>query len=245
MEHDVRYDAIFEWGMTAPQTEAYKLAVLYEQEFLKLFQGTEEIDGQGFRRNTIPKKGDPRKSDLFRQCWALRRETRGLLTAETYPNYIKANLLIIKLNRGHVEPKVMRGDKAWVRWKVWERWYTQKLAEKSAAAPPPSISTTNPKVIAEIDRTKKFLFEKCEGEPTAERIQGFIEAGFFKLWIMTGKLSPYYVMMSPYAANDINKLALACSFDPMVYRDKITAEVKDYFNYEFSHEFSGQRTVLN
>lgn len=52
----MRYDAIFEWSMTSPETEAFKLACLYEQEFVKLFGGTEDIDGQGFRRNTIPKQ---------------------------------------------------------------------------------------------------------------------------------------------------------------------------------------------
>ena len=69
MENEqVRYDAIFEWNMSAMEIEAYKLAVLYEQEFVKLFGGTEDIDGQVFRRNSIPKRGDPRKSDIFRQC---------------------------------------------------------------------------------------------------------------------------------------------------------------------------------
>jgi len=243
MEQDMRYDAIFEWNMTAPETEAFKLAVLYEQEFSKLFGGTEDIDGQGFRRNTIPKRGDPRKSDLFRQCWKLRRETRGLLTGEQYVNYVKANLAILKINKSHISPNAICGDKAWIRWKVWERWYTQKMSDKSCVPPIPSVSTTDPKIIREIDRTKKFLFEKCDGEPSSEKIRGFMENGFFKLWIVSGKASIYYVMMSPYAQPFIVDLAKSCSFDPLVFREKITSEVRDYFHYEFSYEFSRVRVI--
>jgi hypothetical protein len=245
MENEqVRYDAIFEWNMSAMEVEAYKLAVLYEQEFVKLFGGTEDIDGQVFRRNSIPKRGDPRKSDIFRQCWKLRRETRGLLTPEQYVNYVKANLAILKINKAAPSPNSICGDKAWIRWKVWERWYTQKLSDKSCVAPIPSVSTTDPKIIREIDRTKKFLFEKCEGEtPSSEKIRTFIENGFFKLWIFSGKASIYYVMMSPYTQPYISDLAEACSFDPVLYREKITSEVRDYFHYEFSHEFARTGSV--
>lgn len=237
MEKDMRYDAIFEWSMTEPEVEAYKLAVLYEREFLKTFSGTQDLDGQGFRINTIPKRGDPRKSEIFRQCWRLRRETRGLLTTEQYEHYVKANLAILKINKAYVAPNVICGDKAWIRWKVWERWYRQKCGDKSATAPAPSVSTTDPKIIRDIDRTKKFLFEKCEGEPTSEKIKTFLENGFFKIWIASGKLSIYYVMMSPYTQTYIKELSQVCCFDPLVYSSKITSEVKNYFQAEFAHEF--------
>ena len=238
----MRYDAIFEWNMTPPETEAFKLAVLYEREFLKQFSGTDDLQGQWFRMNTIPKKGDPRKSNLFRHCWQLRRETRGLLNSEQYENYIKANMLILKLNHAHVSPNVICGDGAWIRWKVWERWYNQKMAEKNDVSPPPSVSSTDPKLVREIDRTKKFLFEKSEGEaPSSSTINMFVENGFFKLWIATGKVSIYYVMMSPYMKKFIEKFSKECSFDPLVYQEKITSEVKDYFNHEFKYEFSGNQ----
>ncbi len=232
-----RYDAVFEWSMTPPEVEAYKLAILYEKEFIETFSGTEQIDGQDYRRNTIPKRGDPRKSDLFHQCWRLRRETRGLLTPEQYKNYVKANLTILKINKAYVAPNTLCGDKAWIRWKVWERWYSQKMSDKAAVAPIPSVNTTDPKVIREIDRTKKFLFEKCEGEPTCEKIRQFLENGFFKFWISSGKVSTYYVMMSPYAQPYIKSLAEACTFDPLLFQQKLTSEVRDYFHHEFSHEF--------
>lgn len=231
----VRHDAIFEWNMTPPEVAAYKLAVLYEEEYSKIFKG--EMDGQSFRRNTIPKRGDPRKSNLFRYCWKLRRETRGLLEPEQYRQYIRANLTILKLNKAHVEPNGVCGDKAWIRWKVYERWYKNKLADKNAIAPPPSISSTNPKVIKEIDQTKKFLFEKCDGEVTKEKINKFIKDGFFKFWIMTGKVTNFYVVLSPFLENHKEGLAKSCEFDLTLVRQRITNEVKDYFRYEYVHEF--------
>lgn len=235
----MRYDAIFEWNMSQPEIEAYKLAVLYEKEFLKQF--SEIVEGEAvkdFRRNTLPKRGDPRKSDLFRHCWKLRRETRGLLTPEQYENYVKANLLILKINKSYVAPNSICGDKAWVRWKVWERWYNQKLHEKNSVVPQPSVSTTDPKIIREIDRTKKFLFEKCDGSPTSEKIKSFLENGFFKFWIASGKVSTYYAVLSPYLAPFLKKLSEECSFDVSLFNEKVTSEVRDYFKYEFNHEFS-------
>ena len=238
----MRYDAIFEWKMSPPEITAYKMAVLYETEYLKTFAGTGDFN---FKENTIPRKGDPRKSFLFKQCWKLCRETRGLLNAEQYQNYIRANLMILKINKSRVSSNAICGDKAWIRWKVWERWYAQKLGDKASVAPPPSISTTDPKIIREIDRTKKFLFEKCDGEPTLNKIQDFLDKGFFKLWIAGGKVSIYYVMLSSYTKNHIDKLAEICSFDPLVFKQQITKEVKDYFNYEFKHESDGNRILNN
>lgn len=241
----MRYDAIFQWNMNQLEAEAFKIAIFYEEEFMKLFAGTKEVDGQGIRRNTIIKKGDPRKSDLFRQCWRLRRETRGLLTDSQYLAYIKANLMILKSHKSHISPNCICGDKAWIRWKVWERWYNRKESEKNCVAPPPSVSTTDPKIIREIDRTKKFLFEKCEGSPTLEKISTFIENGFFKLWLASGKVSIYYAIMSPYVQKHIEELSKICSFDVSLYKEKITLEVKDYFNHEFMHEFEQNRVFSN
>lgn len=232
----MRYDAIFEWGMTPIEVEAYKLACLYEQEFLKLYKGSDDLDGQGYRRNTLPKRGDPRKSNLYRYCWKLRRETRGLLTPEQYQTYVVANLTILQMNNAHVEPNAICGDKAWVRWKLWDRWMREKLAEKSAVVTP--IKGANPKILKDIDKTKKFLFEKCEGKPTYEKIKGFLDSGFFKMWVASGKVSPYYVIMSSYTKEHIQDLSQTCSFDPRLLQEKATKEVRAYFKEEFAHEDS-------
>lgn len=240
----MRHDAIFQWGMSPAEAAAYKLAVLYEEEFHKVCKDG-EIDGRTYRCNTIPKRGDPRKSNLFRYCWKLRRETRGLLQPEEYRLYIRANLTIIQMNKGHIEPNAICGDKAWIRWKVYERWYKNKLADINHGTPPPSTTGVSPRIIREIDKTKKFLFEKTEGDPTAEKIQGFVETGIMKLWVMTGKVSKYYVVLSPWVQTccDLDPYCESCGFDPTLIREKTTQEVRDYFNYEHRHEFGSQSNL--
>lgn len=232
-------EAILDWNMTSEEGAVFHIALLYEQEYRKFF--TDDADGQGFRRNSLPRRGDPRKSNLYRQCWRFRRETRGLIETTEYRNYIRANMFIIKHHKGHVEPNCITGDKAWIRYKVWKRRYDVKMAELNAVAPPPSVSTTDPKIIAEIDKTKKFVFEKCSGEiPTFDKVKQFIDAGMFKLWLATGKISPYYVTLSPFVAKacDVTDLISVCSSSVGVIREKTTQQVKDYFAHEYSYEFA-------
>lgn len=230
------YDAIFQWNMTNEEVEAYKLAVCYEKEYRRLFGET--ADGQAIRRNSLPRRSDPRKSNLFRHCWRMRRETRGLLESSEYRNYIVGNLTILQIQKGLVQPNVICGDKAWVRYKVWKRKYDAKLAEAGAIAPPPSTSTTSPKLIQQIDKTKKWLFERCDGAATFDKIKDFIDKGVFRFWVMTGKVSQYYVVLSPFVtkATDVDQFAEACGFSAALMRERCTQEVKDYFSHEYRHE---------
>lgn len=237
---DVNYTSpIFEWDMTPQEVEAYRLAVIYDQEFRKEFGAT--ADGMMVRMNTIPKRGDPRKSYLFKHCWKLRRETRGLVEEHEYPLYIRANLQVLKINKARIEPNGICGDKAWIRWRMWKRWYDEKMSDTAAEAPSPSVSTTDPKLIREIDGTKKFMFERCEGEPTRDKIKTFVENGFFKLWVASGKVCHTYVVLSPFVAKscDLKKLAADCSFSIDLAKQFITEEVEKYFKHEFKHEYAG------
>lgn len=234
---NLRLETILEWKMTLEESEVFHIALVYEQEYKRMFTG--EVDGQSFRRNSLPRRSDPRRSNLFRQCWKLRRETRGLIEQYEYKNYIRANIFIIKANGGHVEPNCITGDKAWIRYKVWKRRYDQKMADIGAQAPPPSVSTTSPKIIVEIDRTRKFLFEKCDGDPTFEKIDKFVKDGVFKLWVATAKISPYYLTLSPFIDRTKCKdtLFCFCNSSESLIRDKLTKEIKDYFIHEYRHEY--------
>jgi hypothetical protein len=229
-------ETILEWKMSLEEGEVFHIALTYEHEYKRIF--AEESDGQAIRRNSLPRRSDPRRSNLYRQCWKLRRETRGLIEQHEYKNYIHANLFIIKINGGHVEPNCITGDKAWIRYKVWKRRYDQKMADIGAQIPPPSVSTTNPKIIAEIDRTRKFLFEKCDGSPTFEKIKKFIESGVFRLWVATSRVSPYYLTLSPFVekTNLKDSLFSVCNSSEALIREKITQEIKDYFNHEYKYE---------
>lgn len=222
--------------MSPVEGEVFHIAMIYEQEYRKAYG--DQIDGISFRRNSMPRRGDPRKSNLFRNCWKLRRETRGLLEQTEYRNYIRANLFIIKSYSGHVEPNCITGDKAWIRYKVWKRRYDAKIAEANCQIPV-KPTTTDPRVFAEIDKTKKFLYEKCEGTPTFEKLIKFIDMGYFKLWVATGKISPYYLELSPVVLKSQNKQQLfsICTFSESIMQEKITEEIKEYFKKEYGYEF--------
>lgn len=232
-----KYNAIFEWNMKNDEIEAYKIAICYENEILKIFGKT--MNGSDLRKNSLPKRNDPRKSNLFRYCWKLLRETRGLLEPHEYKNYIIGNLKILEIQKAYIGPNAICGDKAWIRYKVWKRMFDAKMAEVSAIAPPPSVSTTDPKIIQQIDRTKKFIFERCEGTPSFEKVKKFFDDGILKFWVMTSKISIYYLMMSPWISKtiDLEKFATECAFSSFLYKSKITTEVKNYFSYEFKHEY--------
>jgi hypothetical protein len=237
LEKKLILQTILAYNMSVEEGEVFHIALTYEQEYRKLF--ALEADGQSIRRNSIPLRTDPRRSNLFRQCWKLRRETRGLIEQAEYRSYIRANLFIIKANKGHIEPNCVTGDKSWIRYKVWKRRYDQKMAEISEKTPPPSVSTTSPKIIMEIDRTKKFLFERCEGQPTYDKILKFVENGFFRLWVTTGKISSFYLVLSPFIEKT-NKKGLLFTYSTsseVLVLEKITQEIKNYFKHEYSYEF--------
>lgn len=217
--------------MTPEEAEVFSYASLYVKEFKKIFGS--HCDGETIRRNSLPKRNDPRKSSLFKHCWKMRRETRGLLESHEYKNYIYANLLIIKINKGYIQPNCICGDKAWVRYKVWKRFFDQKNNETTATL---STSIMNPAILADIDRTKKFLFEKCSGEVNKEKIINFINKGSFRSWVASGKVCMYYIVLSPFLA-DIDKDTFVLNSSIKLIQEKITKEIKNYFENEFKHEF--------
>lgn len=236
--NQVRLAAIVDWKMKPSEGDAYRLAVMYETEFLRMFRGSTEVNGQVYKRNTIPQKTDPRKSYLFRHCWKLRRETRGLLKEEEYKLYIIANLQILKINNARIDPIAICGNKAWIRWKMWKRWYDKKSNEVNADAAP-SVDGVDPRIIKQIDKTKKFIFETYGGEPTFEKINESIKMGSFKIWVKMNKVSLFYVVLSPFVSKscDIDKMAKECFFDKKLINNKLSQQIIDYFRHEYNHEF--------
>lgn len=226
-----KYYAVYEYKMDKNEEQAFRIAVTWDDLIKKLFPDR--------KITTLPKKGDPRKSTIFKYCWKLLRETRGLLSEDEYKLYISANLTIIKLNNGRVDPNVLCGDKAWVRWKVWKRWYDRKEAERNDTPPPPSVTSTDPKIVHDLDRTKRFLFEKCDGIPSVDKLKTIREQGSLKMWVMSNKISPFYLLLSPFISKlyDEQSLEEEMKIDLTLYREKVSEAVKKFFEYEFKHEF--------
>jgi hypothetical protein len=225
-----KYAAIIDFQMNEHESKAYKLAVIWEEETKKMFP--EE------KLARLPQKSDPRKCTLFKYCWKLMRETRGLLKDQEYKLYIMGNLQILRANRGRIEPNALCGDKAWIRWLVWKKMYDKKVAEINQATMPPELNIP-PQVQKEISCTKRFLFEKFEGEPTIEKLQTTIDRGNIRMWVKSGKISMYYLVLSPWIDKTIglDKMEKDYGFDASVYKSKMTPSILDYFKNEFKHEY--------
>ena len=223
------FDAILEWNMTTEEAEAFRIAKLWEKEVDKITSKSLK-NPEWYRRNRLPRRSDPRNSNLFRYCWKLRRETRGLLEEEEIPLYITANLTVLKSHNAYIEINTLCGDKAWIRWKIWKRLYDEKMAQINHNEAPPICDS---KLTRELLRTKKFIYERCDGEPCASKIKEFIDEGVFKVWVLQGKISIFYLVLSSYTKPYLDKLAEECPFDPKLYQNKLTEDVVKFFDYEF------------
>ncbi len=228
-----KLDTIFEWNMSVPEAETYRIALIWEQEVEKIAPPYEK-NSEWHRKNHLPKRGDPRKCSLFKHCWKFRRLTKGLLKEEEIRLYIIANLTVLKANNAYMEANVLCGDVAWIRWKIWKRHFDKKMAEQNNNPPPP---VAEDRVTRELLRTKRFIYEKCEGVVDQTTIDNLFERGSLRLWILQGKLSLYYVMLSPFFKKHINQLAIQCTFDPQLFIEKIDNSIRNYFEYEFKEEF--------
>jgi hypothetical protein len=226
-----KYDAIFQWNMSDLEAKTYKIACTWEEQVKRIFP-----DLQQFSR--LPKKGDPRKSNLFRFCWKCLRETRGLLKDDEYKLYVIANLQILKVHQGRVEPNALCGDKAWYRWLVWKKHFDRKSAEM-AGDRLQEVKEVDPKMFKDIGLTKRFLFEKCEGDPTLEKMRSFVESPKIRMWVQSQKIAPIYVLLSPWIAKltDRSVIMKKLQIDPVVYENKIDDTVREFFKKEFHHEY--------
>jgi len=224
-------EAIIEYKMDDLEAKAYKLCLLWEKQIRKEFPNE--------HHTRLRKKGDPRKSLLFKYCYKLIRETKGLIPDEEYKLYIAAQLHILKLqNDGEVhaliEPWILVGDKAWRRWRLWKSYY-----DKEALKPKTSEDfEVNPSLaLVELSRTKKFLIQELGDPPKIERMENKIKDLSFVRWVTVGKVTPYYVLLSPFIKKLLGEnLEEVFLFDFDVYRRVICEEVQEYFNKEFNYE---------
>lgn len=222
---------ILDYKLTPREAKCYKIALIWEATCRYYFPNLKIV--------SYFKKGDPRKSALFKQCWKLLRETEGLLRFDQFKQYFIANLSNMKAHNPDTVPNLtsMSGNNAWIRWKVWERAYNRKLLEKIGEQEKPLH--VEPAIIFKLDLTKKFLFEKCEGQPTLDKLQNFYNEKSLNVWILSGKISHFYLILSPFINKilDLQELEKKLCFDSKIYSDKINENVIEFFQKEFSYEY--------
>ena len=182
-------------------------------------------------------KSNPKKSIIFKTCYKLQRETKGLVEESDYPLYIRAQLEILKVQNKNnplilVEPGCLVGDRAWKRWRLWKKKYDAKVKQPLKLEPNKHSFL---KAKEGIVRTKKFIESKFEN-PKLEDYQKNKES--LINWLNFGNISPYYAVLSPYmnkvvSEQDYKRL----NFDLKLYSECINEEVESVFASLFKYEY--------
>lgn len=185
------------------------------------------------------KKGDPRKSWIFKICFKLIRETAGLLDPENYELYVQAQLEVLKLlSKKHfvnVDASILVGEKAWRRWRLWKTRYDTVMNKPNQVSFVVSPGTS--KALKGLQDTFDFFNKRLNKIPTLEELKGFHASGDLFLWINFGKVSPYYLTISPFCQEIITEEEIKrLKFDPEIYKPCIDQEVISKFKNLFAEE---------
>ncbi len=230
-------ETILNYEMTSREAKAYKLCCIYHETLYKVFPHSNH-----YRRQ---RKGDPRKSTLFKYCIKLLRETEQIIEDRDYAHYIRAQMDIIKAvtaahqHDANVGPSCLVGKKAWNRWMVWKKKYEARLQKATTINELSADLNTVNKVKVNLRATKDFLTKKL-GALTKENLEAAIEGRALLRWVATQDITPYYVLLSPILNEWLNQRKLNASdifhIDFDFYRPAVTKEIQSFFEEEFSYE---------
>ncbi len=227
----MRLDAIVDFEMTELESRAYKLSILWLDRSREMFPN--------YNHGKIKNTKDPRKSFLFKLCYKLVQRTQGLLEPSEYSLYVRSQLEILKhIKNGQthalIDPNCLVGDKAWVRWKLWKRKYDTRNQIVTHTDLGPSYN----KITEGLKSTREFITKIFGATPNITDYQeALINKNLFK-WIITGKISPYYLVMSPFISQIISheELSTKINFDLLIYKNSITTESENKFFELFNYE---------
>jgi hypothetical protein len=221
---------VLSYKMNKEEAKAWRVAILYILLASEYFPNYEHYK--------IP-KGDPRKSLLFRYCYKLIREFGDKLENNEYRYYIMAQFDVLKniqINddtHSLISPICLVGDNAWKRWGLWSR----KLGKKYLVHEPILTKFPSEEIKSALDKTKEFLVKKIS-LLTKDGINQTIKSRAMMRWAALGKISPYYLILSPivksYKFDNIKTFAV----DLKLYEKSVTSECQEYFRKLFEYEFN-------
>jgi hypothetical protein len=205
-------EPILEYNMTEEEAIAYKIGLLWLNHSRRLFPN--------YKHNSnYPKKGDPRKSHLFKICWKLQKETKGIVKYEEYNFYIIAQLQLLKNFTSELHPLItpqcLVGDNAWIRWKIWKKKF-----EKVNKSGDGLKQCSSDEIKSELNKAKRLLDSKF-GELTEEKV--IVLKKELERNIKLGIISGFYAVLSPLISKhcDLSKLTY--------YKNNINDEIIEYF----------------
>lgn len=220
MEYNL--DPILEYQMNEDEAVAYKIGLLWMAISSQVIPNYKYI-------SSFPKKGDPRKSSLFRYCHTFMNRTKGLIDPKDYKLYIAAQLQMLKaIEIGNLHPNIgpwcLIGDKAWTRWKIWKRKYDN--VGKSKSLKEAGLETASfEEVKKELDKTKKFIISKF-GNFTEESFKSHSKD--IERYISLGMICGFYAALSPWTV----KYCKLENID-LNYYSNVSEEALNYFHKVF------------
>jgi hypothetical protein len=221
-------EPILKYKMDEVESKAYKIAIMWQEECERELPKEQTVK--------LKKNSDPRKSTLFKYCYKLAKEMKGILPDNDFRFYIRAQIQILKsIREGEihalVEPHCLVGEKAWKRWKVWKSKYQRKLRE-SLTSDEMEISAKDSKVIGDLENSFNLLSRRgCLVFEELEKNQENIGR-----WVSNGELSCYYMVISPWMRKIFGDLD-EFNFDKTYYRSAINPHIDQFFRTKFSHEY--------
>jgi hypothetical protein len=229
-------EPILTYKMTPDEAQAYKLCVIWSDLCLEILPE--------YGHFNIPRKGDPRKSHLFRYCWKLLRETKNLIKDTDYQDYIRAQLEVMKNIKikdasPRIDPMILVGEKAWKRWMLWKRRF-DRLGKSHSLGRGEDIQAPIYVVVQGLEKSCEFLRQRFEGHPSPVQIQQAKESGDLKQWVALGQVSPYYILLSPFCRRVFPQMQFDNYFpttDFDLFKKSCTMEVLEIAKRIYPSEF--------
>jgi hypothetical protein len=227
---------ILQYELGEKEAKAYKLCLMYIDKSKKFFPD--------YQHCRLP-KGNPTKSELFRHCHKLLREHEADIKDEDLELYVHAqfdilrNISVREGQHPRISPAVLSGEKAWKRWLLWKGKYDRVKTFAAVKTASEVIDTNREnKVINSLNSTKKYLFVMNDRLDAAD-LRRALRDGTFWLWVRWGKVSYYYLLLSPLVQEWLEETGthLRDKFDVNLYLPGVTDKTKAYFRQEFSYEF--------
>lgn len=225
--HDIKeLEPIMRYSMDDIESKAFKIGLMWYDECKS------NLPNENHER--FRKGKDPRKTNLFKHCYKIAKELKGLVPDEDMRLYVRAQIQVLKSIRegklhALISPHCLVGDKAWRRWKFWKKIYDSQLA-RNLTSDELGIIIKESMVRKQFQRT--ILFLESNGMKDREKYESSPQD--LHRWISTGEISPFYTVLSPW----IKSVFKECPVDYSLYRPSITPSLESTFKEIFIHEFS-------
>lgn len=227
---DIFNKTVSKYQMDETEETSYRISFIWHEKSRKYFPNL---------NYSRIKKGDPRKSWIFKICYKLVRETAGLLEPQDYELYVQAQLEILRLlskkNYVTVDASILVGEKAWRRWRLWKTRYDKVMNKPTEVSF--VVSPGRSKAIKGLQDTHDFFKNRLNKIPNLEELKKIHSNNDLFLWINFGKISPYYLTISPFCKMIIPEEEFKrLKFDPEIYKPCVDEQVLLKFKELFVEE---------